>query len=197
MAEAGGNPKVIARSGVVIAVLLMLAPGGFFVAKGGLDLADRFSGREVREAKIQSLEIREHIANRRIQQRYLVSGTLGDGEQFEFDDERVYDLALGRTPLTARADVSRLTGRIIDLHTAGVTVRRVGGATLPWLAVFALICGAALCVVAFKLPWQTAARKQAREQGVPLPPPDRGALAMVALSAVVIVGGTLAWDLLR
>jgi hypothetical protein len=197
MAEADENPNVIARSGVVIVVLLMLAPGGFFVAKGGLDLADRFSGREVQEAVIRSLEVREHIANRRIRQRYLISGTLAGGERFEFDDRRVYDVALGRTPLTAQADVSRLTGRIIDLHTAGVTVERVGGATLPWLAVLALICGAALCIVPFKLPWQTVARKQAQEQGARLPPPDRGALAIVTCSAVIVVGGTLAWDLLR
>jgi hypothetical protein len=47
------------------------------------------------------------------------------------------------------------------------------------------------------MPWQTEARKSAKKEGQPVPRGDLGALAMIVMAAMLVIGGTFAWDVLR
>lgn len=194
----GGKPERMPRVVVMIAVVLMLVPGGIFFAKGALELADRYAGRTERDATLLGVEIdRRFSADGDAETRYLVRGQIAGGEDFEFDDRQVYDIANGRTPLPVRADVSNLSGRVLAVRSDFGSVDGVGGATRITLVVLGMGMGTLLAAVPFLLPWQPGARKQAKERAAAPPPVDWGALALVSMSALVIVGCTLAWDLLR
>jgi hypothetical protein len=186
------------RAGVLIVVVPLLLPGGFFFAKGAVEVADRFSGRTVEDATVLTTALGERITNRgRRIPIHHVTGVTAAGQEFEIDDRRLYDIANGRTPLPARVEVSSLSHRVLAVRTEFGAVEQVGGATKTWLAALALVLGGGLMLVPFLVPWQTDARKAARAAGIPPPAPDWGALAIVSLAAVAVVGGVLAWDLLR
>ena len=179
-----------------MAMVLFLLPGGFFFAKGSLELADRFAGREVREATLFHTEVVP--PNRGVRYtRYLVRGQIAGGDSFEVHDKRVYELANGRTPLPVGVELSRLTKRVLAVRSDGGTIDRVGGASHLRLAMVGLVLGAGFLALPLALPLRWGARKQARQRGEPPPPVAWGAFAAVIVAAVLIVGGTLAWDLLR
>ena len=182
-----------------MAVVLFLLPGGFFFAKGSLELADRFADREVREATLLDTEFvpRGTTGRNTRQERHLVRGEIVAGDSFEVDDKRVYELANGRTPLPVRVELSRLTKRVLAVRSDVGTIDRVGGASTLRLAVVGLVLGGAFLALPLLLPLRLGARRQARQRGERPPPVVWGAFAAVIVAAVLIVGGTWAWDLLR
>ncbi|MBD0323627.1 MAG: hypothetical protein ICV72_09605 [Aldersonia sp.] len=197
MATQVENPNVIPRSAMVMLIVLMLLPGAFFVGKGLIELIDRFAPQATAEATITSVVQREQSSGTRWVTVYEVNGIGANGEEFTFEDHRVFDLADGKTPLPVVVDRSALTDRIVTLRAGSTTIQRVGGATALWLALVAVAVGLALSVLPALMAWQTDARKQAKRDGTPPPRPDLGALALVVASALLTIGGVFAWDLLR
>ena len=197
MARKSGKRQGIHRGVVLFAVVLMLVPGGIFFAKGARELADRFAPRATHEATLRDLEIARRQSDPNAPTRYLVRGETSGGDDFEVDDRQVYDIADGRTPLPVRVEVSSFSGRVLAVRSDFGNVDGVGGATQLPLALLGLVLGGSLAAIPFLLPWQPAQRKRAKAKGKPPPPVDRGALILVSVSAVVIVGGTLVWDIVR
>jgi hypothetical protein len=187
----------IPRSAVIMVIVLMLVPGAVFLAKGGLEVADRFAPRTSSEGTIEALETGETFVNKRLVTTYLVRGTSADGRPFSFEDRDVYEMADGRIPLPVRLEVSAITGRVINLRSEVGAVETVGGAGSLVMAFLAMVAGLLLVAVPFLMPWHTAARKKAREAHRPLPAPDWGALAMLVATTLITVSGIVAWDLTR
>lgn len=198
MDDTVGDLRPIPRWKVVIVSLLMLVTGGIFFAKGTVEIIDRFAGRTVEDATLLNVAIGAAQTGRgRTITTYQVKGVTYDGDHFEFDDRRVYDLADGHVPVPVTVERSNVSGRVLAVRWELGTVDGVGGATGLRLAIVALVLGLGLWALPLTLPWRTEARKLARQRGVALPPPNRGALAAVMLAAAGVVGGTLWWDLIR
>lgn len=191
------NPNIIPRSGIVLVIVLMLAPGCMFLAKGAVEIIDRYTPRATSEATITDATEGTALVNKRLQPVYTVNGLMSTGKPFAFNDVRVFELVQGNTPLPVLVERTVLSDRVVAVVIGDTRVDQVGGATALWLGLLGIIVGLALAAVPFLFPWQTEARKRARKEGTVLPRPDLGGLAMISLAAIAIISGSVAWDLLR
>ena len=181
----------------MITVVLFVVTGGVFFAKGLVEVIERFGGRVEQEATLLETETTFTVSNNDAVTLYKVRGELASGESFEVTDERLYDIATGRTPLPVRVELTQLSGRVVAVRSDFGTVEGVGGAAGLRLGIFGLVLGIALLIIPFVVPFRSGERKQAVQNGEVPPPIDWAGFTVVLIVTVLVVGGTLAWDVLR
>ena len=196
MAENGGKGQ--GRLGaIVITVVIFQLPGGIFFAKGVVEVVDRYAGRIEREATLTETETSFTVSNGDSVTLYYVHGEIAGGEPFRVDDQRLYEIADGRTPLPVRVEVTRFSKRVVAVRSDFGSVDRIAGATQLWLATLALVLGGALSILPFVVQLKAGRVRAAEGGGEVQRTPDWIGFAIVCAAAVVIVGGTIAWDVLR